>query len=87
MAVVAASNLTMILRPVGRGQPDGRHGGLSAGTDEAQLFDGGVAGNDTLARSASRLWRRQTGRIARAAEMASTTWKGVAQNHRSHEPK
>ena len=32
----------------GAGEANGRHGGLGAGADEADLFDGGIAGDDAL---------------------------------------
>ncbi len=61
-----------------------RHGGLGAGADEAQLFDGRVAGDDALGQVGlgSRGGAEAGGVAGGALDGLDHRRKGVAQDHR-----
>ncbi len=67
----------------GAGQADGGHGGLSAGADEAQFLNGGIAGNNALGEiGLGGRGGAEAGRVAcRALDGFNHGREGVAQDH------
>ena len=85
VAVIAALELDDDLAPGGgAGQANGRHGRLSAGADEAHLFDGRIAGDDAFGQvGLGCRGSAEAGGVARGAFNGfDNRGKGVAQNHR-----
>ena len=86
VAVIAAFKLDDdVAAGGGAGEANGRHGGLSAGADEAHFFDGRIAGNDALGEIGfSSGGGSEAGGVARGALNGFNDGReGVAEDHRS----